>query len=54
MTDAEFIKAVYEQVYGNDAINRGFSKQEVIEELQNMNSCLCPDEDSETHVWQEV
>ena len=44
MTDKEFIEAVYEQVYGNNAINRGFSKREVIAELQNMNECLCPSE----------
>ena len=44
MTDKEFIEAVYEQVYGYNAINRGFSNQEVLEEIKNMDACLSPSE----------
>ena len=40
MNDKEFIEAVFEEVYGDNAINRGFSKQDVIEELQNMNNII--------------
>ena len=40
MTDKEFIEAVFEEVYGDNAINRGFSKQDVVEELQNMNNII--------------
>ena len=54
MTDKEFIEAVFEEVYGDNAINRGFSKQDVIEELQNMNNIIGGYENSETHVWHEV
>ena len=54
MTDKEFIEAVFEEVYGDNAINRGFSKQDVIEELQNMNNIIGGYENSETNVWHEV
>jgi len=54
MSDKEFIEAVFEEVYGDNAINRGFSKQDVIEELQNMNNIIGGYENSETHVWHEV
>jgi len=54
MTDKEFIETIFEEVYGDNAINRGFSKQDVIEELQNMNNIIGGYENSETHVWHEV
>lgn len=54
MTDKEFIEVIFEEVYGDNAINRGFSKQDVIEELQNMNNIIGGYENSETHVWHEV
>ena len=31
----EFIEAVFEIAFGDDAINRGFSFEEVLEELQD-------------------
>ena len=31
----EFIEKVYEIAFGDDAINRGFSFEEVLEELQD-------------------
>jgi len=34
MNKDEFIELVYEIAFGDDAINRDFSKQEVLEELR--------------------
>ena len=34
MSDKEFIEEVYEIVFGDDAINRDFSHEEVLEELK--------------------
>ena len=54
MTDKEFIEAVFKEVYGDNAINRGFSKQDVIEELQNTSNNYRGYENSDTHVWYEI
>ena len=34
MTKQEFIEEIYEIAFGDNAINRDFSKQEVIERIQ--------------------
>ena len=34
MTDKQFIEAVYEIAFGEDAINRNFGHAEVIEQLE--------------------
>jgi len=35
MTDKQFIEEVYELTFGDDAINRDFSHEEVIEQLED-------------------
>jgi len=34
MNDKDFIESVFEIAFGNDAINRDFSKEEVIKEIK--------------------
>lgn len=34
MNDKDFIEEIYELAFGSDAVNRGFSKEEVIKEIK--------------------
>ena len=52
MTDKQFIEAVYEIAFGEDAINRNFGHAEVIEQLEEFSDDSLkwdsiPDEDKE-------
>ena len=56
-TDKQFIEAVYEIAFGDDAINRNFGHAEVIEQLQEFSDDSLkwdsiPDEDKEE--WEEA
>ena len=37
MTDKEFIEAIYELAFGDDAINRNFGHAEVVEQIGEFN-----------------
>ena len=57
MTDKQFIEAVYEIAFGEDAINRNFGHAEVIEQLEEFSDDSLkwdsiPDEDKEE--WEEA
>ena len=56
-TDKQFIEAVYEIAFGDDAINRNFGHAEVIEQLEEFSDDSLkwdsiPDEDKEE--WEEA
>ena len=57
LTDKQFIEAVYEIAFGEDAINRNFGHAEVIEQLEEFSDDSLkwdsiPDEDKEE--WEEA
>ena len=46
MNDKEFIEQIFEIAFGNDAINREFSKEDVIKELKRFSDLALEYEDN--------
>ena len=49
MTDKEFIEEVYEISFGDNAINREFTQQDVLDQLRQFSDDSCEKHDSQSN-----